>query len=341
VGALLSTAWLAGVAEVIPVRDEASVSLVREAVRRHAAAQALTTEASESLAAAASELAHNQRKHARLGAVGVRAISRTGVAGVEVIAADDGPGIADPAAAFRDLPREGGPGLGIGLAAAYRLADELDVDVRRGEGTCLWARKFAAALPRQEVAVLGRPCAGEARSGDHAAFVRDDHTLLLAVVDGLGHGAPARVAADQAIATLRAHAADSPLEILTACDRELETTRGAVMSVGRFDVRTRELEHAGAGNIATRVHRGGASTGFLSTARVLGARHRSVRIPVEQVTLGGESIVLMFTDGLTTRTDLTGQLELLRQPPLAIAQGLLDRFGRTNDDALVMVARLR
>jgi anti-sigma regulatory factor (Ser/Thr protein kinase)/serine/threonine protein phosphatase PrpC len=341
VGPVLTSGWLAGVAEVIPVLDEASVSLVREAVRRRAAAGGLTSEAAEALAAAASELAHNQRKHARLGTVGVRAIERGGVPGVEVIAADEGDGIADPAAALRDLPRAGGAGLGIGLAAAARLADELDLDVRQGEGTCVWARKFATPVPRQELAVLSRPCAGETRSGDQAAWLRDGDALVLAVVDGLGHGPPARVAADAAIATLRRHAGASPADALAACDVALESTRGAVMSVARFDSTRRALEHAGAGNVSTRIYQQGTSQGFLTTARVLGARHRSVRIPVERVTLGADTVLVMFSDGLTTRTDLSGQLELLRQPPLVVAATLLDRFGRRDDDALVLVARLR
>jgi anti-sigma regulatory factor (Ser/Thr protein kinase)/serine/threonine protein phosphatase PrpC len=340
VGPLLAPGWLAGAEEEIPVLDEASVSLVRAAVRRRGAAQGLEPEALEALVTAASELAHNQRKHARLGVIGVRAVARAGVAGLEVIAADSGAGIADPAAALRDAPRLAGSGLGVGLASAYRLADELDFDVRRGEGTCVRARKFSAALPRREVAVLSRPCAGESRSGDHAAFVCDGDTLVFSVVDGLGHGPLARVAADAAIDTLRARALDPPAEILARCDQTLETTRGAVMSVVRFDATTRTLEHAGAGNVATRLYLKGVGHTFMSTARVLGARHQPVRLATETLILAGEAILLMFSDGLTTRTDLGGRLDLLRQPPIFIAQDLLDRFGRADDDALVLVARL-
>ena len=45
-------------------------------------------------------------------------------------------------------------------------ADEVDIDVRLGEGTCVWARKFASPVPKaREVAIFGRPCEGEAVSG--------------------------------------------------------------------------------------------------------------------------------------------------------------------------------
>jgi hypothetical protein len=47
----------------------------------------------------------------------------------------------------------------------------------------------------------------------------------------------------------------------------------------------------------------------------------------------------MFTDGLKSRTTLKGELELLRQPVITIAQHLLDKNSRPDDDALVCVIR--
>src|SRR6185503_17311143 len=103
----------------------------------------------ESLAAAASELAHNQLAHAMRGHIALRAVDRAGVPGLEVIAADAGPGIADPARALRGEPRRAGS-LGVGLSAAQRLSHEMDLDVRGGEGTCVRLRRFAAPVARRE-----------------------------------------------------------------------------------------------------------------------------------------------------------------------------------------------
>jgi hypothetical protein len=47
----------------------------------------------------------------------------------------------------------------------------------------------------------------------------------------------------------------------------------------------------------------------------------------------------MFTDGLKSRTSLKGQLDVLRQPAIAIAQDLLENHSRPDDDALVLAAR--
>jgi len=155
----------------VPVVDEAAVSLVRQEIRRRGPLAGLTTESVESLAAAASELAHNQLAHAVRGHVALRAVDRGDVPGLEVIAADAGPGIDDPATALRGLPRTSGS-LGVGLSAAHRLSDEMDIDIRRGEGTCVRLRRFATPVARSEVAILSRRCEGETVCGDDAIALR-------------------------------------------------------------------------------------------------------------------------------------------------------------------------
>ena len=51
------------------------------------------------------------------------------------------------------------------------------------------------------------------------------------------------------------------------------------------------------------------------------------------------SVLVMFSDGLKSRTSLKGKLDILRQPPIAIAQHLLENDSRPDDDALVLIAR--
>ena len=131
---------------------------------------------------------------ARLGEMAIRRIERGGVPGIEVLAQDRGKGIVDPTVALAggDARAEPGAGLGIGLGGVYRLADEVDFDVRQGEGTFIAARKFSEPVRRQEVAVLARPRPGEEEGGDEALFAWQGDDLFLAVADGLGHGPAAR-----------------------------------------------------------------------------------------------------------------------------------------------------
>jgi anti-sigma regulatory factor (Ser/Thr protein kinase) len=329
---------------ILIIRDEADVAVAREAVRERAAAVGLPRERAESLVTAVSEVAHNQLRHAGRGELTVRTISRAGTAGVEAWAQDRGSGIGDPSTALRgrDDRAPAGTGLGIGLSGAYRLADEIDFDVRVGESTTLWLRKFVTPLPRSEVAILGRPIEGERVSGDDALFVRRDQDLLLAVADGLGHGPPAHQAAALAMGILHTAGWLSPVELLRACQAPLEKGRGAVMAVVRIDAAAEAgpaLMQAGIGNISCQLHGIREAKRLPSTPGVVGQLGPRIRINEQHDPLPPRHVLAMFTDGLSSRLDLGADPALLREPALVIAHQLLERHGRNHDDALILVAK--
>lgn len=329
--------WLDGL-EAIPILDEASVSLVREEVRRLGALVGLDAHAIESLAAAASELGHNHLRHAARGHIAVHAIDRGGVPGLEVIAADAGPGIADPARALRAESRVSGS-LGVGLSAAQRLSQEMDLDVRAGEGTSVRLRRFASPVVRREVAILSRPREGEHVSGDDALAIDTPGGLLLAVADGLGHGELARAASSALIETVRAAPGLGLPEVLAACGPALRGTRGAVATLARIDPDSRSVAIAGAGNVTGVVYGSKSAPRTLGTAHVLGSPQRAPRFHELRFPLEPHHTILLFTDGIASRADLADEPEVLRQPPVAVCQRLVERFGRRDDDVLVLVAR--
>ncbi len=335
-GALLGR-WLAG-CDAIETRDDASIAVAREQVRARGAAVGLDATTCENLAASVSELARNQLRHAVGGAIGFRAVARGDVPGLEVVAADRGPGIADPTAAFASATRIAGS-LGVGVGAAYRLAHELDADVRWGEGTCIAVRAFAAAVPRSELAVLGRACRGEPISGDHALVRRGARDVTIAVVDGLGHGVLAREPADAAIAEVDRDPDRALDELAIATDTALAGTRGVVMAAVRLTVPAAELAHAGVGNVAVRlVGLDGKQRILAAHGGVLGGSTRPRRAAIERVAMAGE-VVVVATDGLTSRIDLEHELALLRRPPMLLAHHLVTTYGRTDDDVTVVVVR--
>src|SRR3989442_1880853 len=87
----------------------------------------------------------------------------------------------------------------------------------------------APALIEWGVASLALP--GEAESGDRHLVKPVGTGVLVAVVDGLGHGAEAAAAAQAAVAALERHATESPVPLVERCHRALQGTRGVVMSV--------------------------------------------------------------------------------------------------------------
>jgi anti-sigma regulatory factor (Ser/Thr protein kinase) len=326
--------------------DEGSVTLVRERVRSEGERLGLPETVSASLVNVASELGHNQLAHAHFGEMVVRSIEREGVAGIEVLAADGGDGILDPTEALHVYPRsvperiDPKASLGIGLPAVVELADEVDFDIRIGEGTCIWARKFATSVRRRrQIGLYGRPFPEERVSGDHGGFVRAGDALLVGLADGIGHGPEAREASAAAIATLRARSTLAPEQILDVCHEALGGTRGAVMAVVRVPEPGEAAVISIVGNIDVHIYGLAKGRRFAGPSFVIGAPGTSRRTKREEHPLGLRDVLVLFSDGLSTRTDLEGELDLLREHPIVIAHQLAQRFGRENDDVLVLVAR--
>lgn len=336
--AFLNERWLDG-APFVSTVDEASSAVAREEFRAAAAGFGLPADVIAEMVLVVSELSTNQLRHARFGRIAFRAISRDGVPGVEIIAADRGPGIEDPTAAVLSLPRTSGS-LGAGVGSVLKFSHEVDFDVRLGEGTCVWARRFARPVSRRrEVAVLSRPIVGEPRSGDDATFFRRDDLLTIALADGLGHGAAAREASSVAIDVVRQPFADHH-ELFVRTHDALARTRGAVMTVVEIDESEKVLVQTAVGNVAAMVvGRDGVRT-FHAPSLVLGPQREVVRgrTRTERHELSSpHDLVLLFSDGLTTKTRLDVRDPVVRAHPLRIAHHLLEQFGRSTDDATVIV----
>ena len=81
-----------------------------------------------------SELARNILKYAGRGVVYLNVVAGPKSSGIEIVAQDRGPGIADPERALRDHFSTSGT-LGLGLPGVRRLMDHFELDTKVGEGT--------------------------------------------------------------------------------------------------------------------------------------------------------------------------------------------------------------
>ena len=337
--AFLIDEWL-NAEDAIPIADDASISVARQKARAVALAQQMSVVDAERLATIASELARNQLKHATHGLIAVRAIARGEHRGVEISAADQGDGITDPTRALEGPPHATGS-LGSGLAAVREHADEVDIDVRVREGTCIRARLFHGEVPRRrEVGVYGRPYRDEPVSGDHACIFREDDRLVVGVCDGLGHGSPARSAASSAMRVFVEHQTGTPQAIIEACHRGLGPTRGVVMAVVSVaEDRAPGLELASVGNITVQLVKPHSERRFGVSSFILGSAQRGWRPHLEASAIEAGEALIVFTDGIESRASIDDDFALLREHPIVIAHQLVERFARDNDDVLVLVAK--
>lgn len=322
----------------LSVLDRASVSVARERTRAVASEVGFPRAQIEELALLVSELAQNQLDHARgSGLVTIGAVERDGVPGLEIVATDRGPGIASPADAVAGLvvPR----GLGAGLPSVRRLATELDLEVVRGEGTEIRVRRFVREVRRQpEVAVVAR--GKEVPCGDRGWFRRGADGLVMAVIDGVGHGREARLAADRAVAALSASAGSEPVELLRAVDLACRDSRGVAASVAWWRPELDAIEVAGVGNVSVRLFSPGQpERALLPTPGVLGARSPSRWSAARSFPVAGRVALVLHTDGLAARSLTDRGDESLFRSPIRVADHLVEQHGKDHDDVLVLVAR--
>ena len=93
------------------------------------------------IATAVSELARNILKYAHNGEIRLRPVEGRRGRGVEIVAADQGPGIEDVDAAMSDHFSTGNT-LGLGLPGVRRLMDDFSLQSTLGEGTRVTATKW-------------------------------------------------------------------------------------------------------------------------------------------------------------------------------------------------------
>jgi hypothetical protein len=160
--------------------------------------------------------------------------------------------------------------------------------------------------------------------------------VLLAVIDGLGHGPDAVTASRAAAVAIERYAAEAPDEILQRCHEVSTRTRGSVITVAAIGLEAGTLTWAGVGNVAGVVLRTGPPRGgetLRAAAGIVGSRIpvlKSVSLP-----LGTGDLIVLASDGIRPHF---ASVPVHERPLQAIADWILAEQGRETDDAHVLVA---
>ena len=319
------------------VEAAATASAVRRAAERLAVELGLTERKVADLSIVAAETAGNLVKHADEGVLLVRPVRTAAQAGVEIVAVDSGPGMADVSHAVGDGHSTTGT-LGIGLGAIVRQSSWFDLHSVPGKGTVLVARVWPDAPPPPAWAAgLTRPLTGEQVSGDAFAIREAQGRRQVMMCDGLGHGGLAAAAAREAVRAFAEAPAGPPAGVVEVLHRKLNHTRGAAVAVAEIDPDVRLVRYAGLGNISGTVLAPSGRRGMVSLPGIAGHQRRQIRqydYPIEP-----DAIVLMHSDGVVDRWNPADYPGLLTHSPAVIAATVLRDAGVRRDDAGVLVAR--
>ncbi|MFE6612117.1 SpoIIE family protein phosphatase [Amycolatopsis sp. NPDC057786] len=286
----------------------------------------------ERAAVVTSELAGNLDRHAINGSI---VVQRPAIGlGIDVLAADDGPGMADVGHWLLDGNTTTGT-LGTGLGAVGRMATVFRIRSAPRSGTLASARVLLPGTPAGPAAAVGHFCLprdGEDHCGDAIALAELTGGWAAVVVDGLGHGPDAAEAAETAIRVFRQNP-DRPFpHQLATMHRALRTTRGAAVALAR--VASGTLEFCGVGNVSgTTISGDGRSRLLLSIPGVVGYALPAAQVRHTALTAG--DLVVLHTDGVghTWRTPASAT-----QPPnaLLLAADLSHRHRNPRDDAAMI-----
>jgi len=171
--------------------------------------------------------------------------------------------------------------------------------------------------------------------------------VLVAVVDGLGHGHEAVLAATRAIETLTTYAHEPVVPLLQRCHEHLHGTRGVVMSLASFRHGAEVMTWAGVGDVEGVLLRIGPQDKLMRQSLSLRGGVLGYQLPtLHERTLSviNGDLLILATDGMRTSfvEDRVLSNPLLRRTqdgPQRIADELLARYAKDTDDALVLVAR--
>ncbi|MER7455520.1 SpoIIE family protein phosphatase [Micromonospora sp. NPDC126480] len=321
------------------VEAGSTASAVRRAAERLGTDLGLGAARIADLAIVAAELTSNLVKHADEGVLLLRPVRGDRHAGVELIAIDSGPGMADLTVSSRDGHSTTGT-LGIGLGAIVRQATWFDGYSRPGRGTVLavqvWPRD--ADPGPSWVGALTRPLAGEQVSGDGYAWRVVDGRRQVLACDGLGHGPLAAAATEAATEAFRRAPAASPATVVEHLHRAMTHTRGAALAVAEPDPAAGLLRYAGLGNVSGSVIDGaGHRRGLVSLPGIAG--HQRPVIRQYEYPFPPDALLVMHSDGVVDRWQLDDHPGLAGRSPLVVAATLLRDAGTRRDDACVLVAK--
>lgn len=186
-----------------------------------------------------------------------------------------------------------------------------------------------------DIGVAERPKEGAVVSGDSYVIKNGGPTALIAVIDGLGGGEAAAVAAKKAYDAI-AERAEQPLNmIMQAAHQACMGTRGAVVGLLRLELEAERASYMAVGNIGIYVV---SRHTIKPLARNGIVGYRMPTLHEQHADYDPGDTFILFSDGISLRFSEAPLMHDALQPQ-PLAERILEQFGKSNDDATVVVVK--
>lgn len=322
------------------IGDPSAVAPARRGISALAAQLGFDEEDCGRAALVATEIGTNLVKHGNGGELIAQQISREGRAGLELLGLDKGPGMDDVTRCLRDgFSTSSSPGTGLG--AIERLSQRFEIYSRPGQGTAvlaqLWQGSREPPAARTQLGALVVPKPGEVACGDRFCCQDRVEGLLVAGIDGLGHGLGAEQAAVEACRVFEAEKHRPALRLMLAMHEALRPTRGAAVTLLEVDWDAGRVTSVGIGNVAAALINGTETKRIATENGIVGhmiPRPRELVHPCQP-----DTVLVLHSDGLTSSWQADRYRGLMQHHPALVAGVLYRDCRRGRDDSLIVVIR--
>lgn len=201
---------------------------------------------------------------------------------------------------------------------------------------CLEIEKDSSPI---QCGVVLKAMNGYMESGDQYLVKAGPSGVLVAAIDGLGHGERAAEAAKAAVAVLGQYPQESLVALVNRCHKRLVGTRGVVMSLAFIDFAERTLTWLGVGNVHGVLMRADYTAQPPREILLLRGGTVGYRLPVlrpEVRSIAAGDTLIFVSDGV--RSGFVHEINL-GFTSQQIADDIYERHARGTDDTLVLVIR--
>lgn len=185
------------------------------------------------------------------------------------------------------------------------------------------------------------PKKNEDVSGDLFLVKNYNDQILIAVIDGLGHGIEALKASKRALQSLNSFTNQSLISLVNNAHTELKKTRGVVMNLAVFDCWEHTMSWTGVGNVEGVLYKSDEE-GYLGRENIMvrggvvGYKLPSLKSSMMGVSEG--DTLIFSTDGV--KPDYIRNVSI-KNTPSKIVDYIASTYVDNSDDALILVARYK
>lgn len=172
--------------------------------------------------------------------------------------------------------------------------------------------------------------------GDVGLIKQLDNDILVALIDGLGHGAEARRVASLAKEYINKNDNIPLNQMIKGMHNYLKGTRGLVVAILKLHIQSGDFTFCGIGNITCKVLGSNPKT-LLSRDGVVGYTIATPITKNSKLEIG--DILILHSDGISSHFDINIKDKWSFFLAQEIAEDMITKYRNTNDDASCIVLR--